>query len=127
MEEELNQKKKQVWRYCVVGNIVKSHYDADGILRYGTSAYVGGTKVYLAGRNWDFSRDEITVVGLSRGHQQQVHEVPVDLIENVRCQKVYKPSILNVMGNLEFWLCWWGNTKEDKKAAEEFVARWKAM
>ena len=85
MEEELNQGKKQEWRYCVVGNIVKSHYDAGGVLRYGTSAYVGGTKVYLAGRNWDFSRDEITVVGLSRGHQQQVHEVPIELIENLRC------------------------------------------
>lgn len=114
------------WRYCVVGNIVKSHYDAEGNLRHGTSAFVGGTKVYLAGMNWDFILKEITVAGLTRGKRQQVHEVPVDCIENVRCQKVYKPSIIRIMSDPEFSLCWWGNTKEDKRSAEEFVMRWKS-
>ena len=87
---------KKAWRYCVVGNIVRAHYDSDGILRHGTSAYVGGAMVYLAGKSWDSNRNEISVLGLTRGKRQQVHEVPVELIENVRCQRVYQPSILNI-------------------------------
>ena len=117
---------RTLWKYCVVGNIVASHYDAEGNLRYGTPAYIGGTKVYLAGKNWGFDRKEISVVGLTRGKRLQVHEVAVELIENVRCQKVYKPSILNIIGDQEFSLCWWNNTKSDKTSAEEFVTRWRA-
>ena len=26
---------KKAWRYCVVGNIAKTHYDAEGNLRFG--------------------------------------------------------------------------------------------
>ncbi|MBR1496281.1 MAG: hypothetical protein IJ617_01470 [Oscillospiraceae bacterium] len=115
---------KRAWRYCVVGNIVRAHYDSDGILRHGTSAYVGGAKVYLAGKSWDNHQNEISILGLTRGKRQQVHEVPVELIENVRCQRVYQPSILNIMGVHEFACCWWGNTQEDKKSAEEFAVQW---
>ncbi len=41
---------KQNWTYCVVGNIKKTHFDEDGVLRYGTAAFSGGAKVYLSGR-----------------------------------------------------------------------------
>ena len=37
----------QEWRYGVVGNITKTHFDDQGILRYGSSAFCGGAKVYL--------------------------------------------------------------------------------
>ena len=40
---------KQNWTYCVVGNIKKTHFDEDGMLRYGTAAFTGGTKVYISG------------------------------------------------------------------------------
>lgn len=39
---------KQNWTYCIVGNIKKTHYDKDGILRYGTAAFTGGKKCISA-------------------------------------------------------------------------------
>lgn len=33
---------KQNWTYCVVGNIRRTHFDEDGVLRYGTAAFTGG-------------------------------------------------------------------------------------
>ena len=115
---------KREWKYCVSGNIVKSYVDEDGVLRYGTSAYSGGTKVYLCGKYWSPDDERITVVGLSRGKRFYVDHIPVGLIENVRCQKAFNPAVLEIMDNWEFWDCWWQNTKEDKAATEEFVARW---
>ena len=44
---------EQLWKYAVAGNIKKSHIDENGILRYGTSAFKGNTKVYLCGRLLD--------------------------------------------------------------------------
>ena len=35
------------WRFCVVGNIIAQHIDADGKLLYGSKAFSGGTKVYI--------------------------------------------------------------------------------
>ena len=112
------------WFWCVVGNIVPTHYDKNGVLRYGTSAYTGGTKVYLCGKSWPFDRTEISVLGLTRGKRLQVHEVPVELIENVRAQKVFRPSILEFMSDLEYSACWWKNTREDAQDVREFVALW---
>ena len=40
------------WRFCAVGNIVKQHLDENGIVRYGTKAYVGGTRVIIYGQRW---------------------------------------------------------------------------
>ena len=117
-------KDNKEWKYCVVGNIVKTHTSKDGILRYGTPAYTGGTKVYLCGKYWDWTSDSISVIGLNRFKEFQFNDVPVKLIENVRCQRVYKPSVLALMNNFEFWDCWWHNTAADRKATKEFVARW---
>ncbi len=40
------------WRFGVVGNIIRTHYDEEGILRYGTKAFSGGTiirnNIYVA-------------------------------------------------------------------------------
>lgn len=43
MESEKNNN----WRFGVVGNIVRQHLDDKGIIRYGTKAFCGGTKVYI--------------------------------------------------------------------------------
>lgn len=113
------------WRYAVVGNIVKTpHPDSEGIIRYGTPAFSGGTKVYLAGKTWDFDKKTIEVVGLCRGKKYQVHSVPVIMIENVRCGKAYTPHVTDIMSDFESWWCWWERTKKDKKATENFVAKW---
>ncbi len=114
------------WKYCVVGNIIRTHIDDNGILRNGTPAYPGGTRVYLCGKYWDPTRKEISVIGLTRGKRYQVHEVPIALIENVRCARVYKPRVLAMMNNWEFYDCWWDNTKKDKESTEAFVENWHA-
>ena len=113
------------FKYCVVGNIVKTHIDSDGTLRYGTSAYTGGTRVFLCGKFWTISDKEIEVIGLTRGKKYQVHSVPIELIENVRCKTAYKPAIIRIMNHWEFYDCWWHDTEDDKKATEEFVELWK--
>lgn len=113
------------WQYCVVGNIIKTHIDKEGVLRYGTSAFSGGTKVYLCGKLWDLERKEISVLGMCRGKRFEVNEVPVALIENVRCSRAFNPAVLEIMNNWEFANCWWENTKDDKKSTEEFVDRWR--
>lgn len=112
------------WRYCAVGNITKTHIDKDGILRYGSSAFTGGTKVYLCGKYWNAAHEKICVIGLSRGKQYQAVDLTPDLIEHVRCQHVFKPSVLKLMDDLEFCDCWWGKSKRSKQAVEAFVAQW---
>ena len=121
---------KKSWRYAVAGNIKKTRIDENGILRYGTSAFRGNTKVYLSGRLWDerLPRDnkkEIAVLGLSRGRRYYVDSVSIDLIENVRLTRVYKPKVLEIMSDFEFSDCWWGNSQEECNDALAFVKRWK--
>lgn len=118
---------KREWKYCVAGNMRKIHFDDEWIIRYGTSAFTGGTKVFLCGKYWDFTRKEISVIGLCKSKRHEVHEVPVYLIENVRCQKVYRSGVLELMNNFEFRDCWWHNTKRDKREAEEFAEKWNAL
>ena len=118
----MDERKK--WKYCVVGNIVKTHIDENGVLRHGTSAFTGGAKVYLCGRLWPKSESSISVAGICRGKRWYVHDVPIHLIENVRCQRTFKPSVLKIMDDWEFYECWWHDTEEDRQATEEFVARW---
>lgn len=115
---------RRCWKYCVVGNIVKTHIDAEGILRCGSPQYTGGTKVYLSGRHWDRTLPRICVLGLNRCRKYQVNDIPVELIENVRCGRTFKPSVLNVMNDLEFRECWWHDTNEDRKAVREFAKMW---
>ena len=114
----------QNWTYCVVGNIKESHIDENGIPRNGTAAFAGGSKVYLAGRLWPRSRDTISALGMTRGKKLQVIDTDISLIENLRCQKVFRAGVLQLMDNFEFRSCWWGKSKREKEDAEEFVAWW---
>lgn len=125
-EKQANSQEKvtQEWRYAVVGNITKSHIDSQGILRYGSSAFCGGTKVYLCGKYWTMGRDKICVIGFNRFHRFVFNDLSPDLIENVRCQKVYKPSVLKLMGNWEFQDAWWDNSVAAKKETKRFVETW---
>ncbi|MBQ7625307.1 MAG: hypothetical protein IJS65_08530 [Clostridia bacterium] len=115
---------KRNWKYCVAGNIVKERYDENGVLRHGTPAFRGGTKVYLCGKRLPLSWNDIEVIGLTRGRRYDVVSVPLDHIENVRVSTVYKPRILKIMNDWEFKDDWWHDTPEDKKSAEAFVALW---
>lgn len=115
------------WKYCVIGNIKKTHIDENGVLRCGTVAYPGGRKVYLCGKYWTNAQETITVIGLSRkGRRYRVEDVPVSLIENVRGKRVYKPKVLKIMDNFEFWDYWWGNSLEDRESVKAFIERWRS-
>ena len=118
------------WRYAVTGNIKKTRIDENGILRYGTSAFKGNTKVYLAGYHWDErlpdkNKTHISVVGLSRGGKYYDDYISIELIENLRLTRVYTPKVLNMMSNPEYFDCWWGNTQEDRDDASAFLKRFK--
>ena len=113
------------WRHCVVGNIVRDRIDENGVLRHGCKEFRMGTRVYLYGRYFDGDRHEyIDVLGLDRFGRYRVVEVPKEYIENVRCSRVYKPSVLKIMNNREFSHEWWDDSKEDKEDVKEFVRRW---
>lgn len=118
------EKPQQEWRYGVAGNIAKTHYDDQGVLRYGTSAFCGGAKVYLCGKYWEKGRDTIGVIGLDRCKRFTFSDVPPELIENVRCTKVYMPSVLKLMDHYEFTECWWDNTPAAKKEIQRFLQMW---
>lgn len=113
------------WKYCVVGNITKSHIDENGILRYGTSAFTGGTRVYLCGKYWDPSRKTIGVIGITRGKKHHVIDTDPAYIENVRCSKVYHPAVLDLMNNWKMHTLWWGNSEADRQDTLVFAYNWK--
>ena len=121
---------KSLWRYAVAGNIKKTRIDENDILRYGTAAFKGNTKVYLCGRLWDErlpdeNKTEISVLGLSRGGRYYVDSVSISLIENLRITRVYTPKVLEIMSDIEFCECWWGNTQEERDDASSFLKRLK--
>lgn len=114
------------WTYCVVGNITKNHTDDKGIVRYGTSAFAGGTKVYLGGRNWNRYKNRINVLGLTRRKRWEVIWTDISHIENLRVQKVFHKTVLDKMRDLEGCACWWGQSKKERTLAEAFVNEWNA-
>lgn len=115
------------WKFCVVGNIVRERIDEDGILRYGTPAFKGGTRVYLGGKGYeDFepNRKGIIVLGLNRHRRYEYVYTMKEHIENVRLARTYKPKVMASMCEDEGWNGWWGNSDEDRVDAEKFVAKW---
>lgn len=69
---------ENAWRFGVSGNIVNSHTDQEGVLRYGTKAFAGGTKVYLNGKLWRADRNEMKVIGRNRFGRFVVEHIPIE-------------------------------------------------
>ena len=118
------------WRFGVVGNIVKTHLDEDGILRYGTIQFTGGTKVYIDGKNWsNLPRTEIVVIGLNRFKRFEIAAVPPELIENVRFQIIRNRTVLNILSGEEAVDGWhfWGRLSSDRREAKEFANNWEEI
>ena len=116
MDESLN------WRFGVAGNIVGKHTDSNGNVYYGTKAFTPGTKIYLEGKNWN-NDSFIHVIGRNRFGRIVSDCVEVNLIENVRVQRIFKPCILERISYLdvmEGW-SWWGRTSQDRNEVKEFV------
>lgn len=113
----------QNWRFCIVGNVVQQHTDENGQVLYGTKAFTGGTKLYIDDRAWNLDRGSVSVIGLNRFGHYAVEWIPVELIENLRIQRVFKPTVLEIMNYLEKadgWL-WRGRTAEDRRALVAFA------
>ena len=121
-----NESKNRNWQFGVVGNIVKQHLDIEGVVRYGTKAFTGGTKVYIDGKGWNSDRDTVSVIGRNRFGRYVIESVPVSLIENVRTQRIYKPTVIEIMDYeeaVEGWT-WWKRTSADRKDAGDKI--WKS-
>lgn len=114
------------WRFCAVGNIKEQHTDENGNVLYGTIAFTGGTKVYIYDLCWGLNKGETTVIGLNRFKRYAVENVPINLIENVRFQRIFKPKVLEIMDYMESMdgYAWRGRTSADRKALEAFVEKW---
>lgn len=117
---------KHAWRFGVAGNIVAQHIDENGILRFGTPAFTGGTKVYIDGKHFGYDPKGVSVIGLNRFHEYQIVTVPPELIENVRTVTIHKPSVLKILERvaaMDGWE-WWGRIAKDRKECKKFVDNW---
>ena len=116
------------WRFCAVGNITAQHMDKDGQVFYGTKAFSGGTKVYIYDRSYLLNGESVSVIGLNRFGRYVIERVPIDLIENVRVQRIFKPTVLKIMDYLEVMEGWpWrGRTADDRKALHAFISSLKS-
>ena len=81
------------WRFCAVGNIKAQHTDENGTVLYGTKAFSVGTKVYIDDKTWGLNNGCISAIGLNRFGRYATESVPVDLIKNVRMQRIFKWTI----------------------------------
>lgn len=113
------------WKYCVVGNITKTHTDEQGILRYVTAAFTGGTRVYLCGRYWTAAQGTIAVIGITRGKKYAVIHTDPACIENVRCSRAFHPAVLDLMNDWEAHSLWWGNSEADRQETRVFADNWR--
>ena len=115
--------KEKNWRFGVVGNIVSEHTDENGNVYYGSKAFTSGTKVYIYGKFWDPKNPNIAVIGRNRFGRTVFESVPINLIENIRVKRIYKPSILAIIYHLHVMegLEWWERTAADRKHAENFA------
>ena len=114
------------WRFGVVANIKEYHIGDDGNIYRGTKAFTPGTKLYLAGKNWDNTRNTIGVIGRNRFGRVTLAFISVNCLENVRTQRIFRPLILEIIHYLEFcegWP-WWERTAADRKDAVRFVRDW---
>lgn len=98
------------WRWCLVGNIVKTHeFGENHEIKYGSKHFSAGTKVYMAPVQWGDGYEQIYVIGKPRhGHNYITIIMRREYIENIRLRKVYNPAVLERMNKSVSR--WWGNT-----------------
>ena len=117
------------WRFCAVGNIKAQHQDEGGNILYGTKAFRGGTKIYIDDRSWGRNAGHVRVIGLNRDTKYAIESVSIELIENVRIQRVYQPTVLKIMEYVEStdgWE-WSGRTAQDRKELKAFIELWQGI
>ena len=102
------------WRFCAVGNIKTQHTDENGKILYGTKAFSGGTKVYIDDKTQGSNDGCVSVIGLNRFGRYAVECIPLNLIENVRLQRIYKPTVLKIMDHLEYQMAGYGEVEQQQ-------------
>jgi hypothetical protein len=118
-----------IWRFCVIGTIIREHLDETGALTDGSESFPGGTLVVLGGKGWDFSEEVIGVIGVDRYGQLALDYVPIQFIERIRCKRVYNPGILiriDQLECLEDWP-WWDQDNNDYLETKAFVKKITSM
>ena len=114
------------WRFGVAANIAEYHTGEDGKKYRGTKPFSPGTKVYLGGKVWDSEQNCIGVVGRNRFGRVALEFIPLECLENVRTQRIFKPCVLRIIDREEAYEGWewWGRTSQDRKDARDFVKDW---
>lgn len=109
------EKKEKMWRWCLVGNVVKNHpYGESKDIPIGTKHFQPGAKVYMAPANWGDGYENIVVIGCPRRTKHYIEVIMRSiLIENFRLKKVYEPFILKMMELSEYG--WWDDSDDDKE------------
>ncbi len=109
-----------LWRWALVGNVVDENvYGEESEIRHGTKHFSPGAKVYMAPPNWGDGYEKIRVIGMSRPHHRYEHIIMESRLidfDTLRIQKVYNPTILNMMNQSEKqedYCSWWNNSDED--------------
>ncbi|MDE6592497.1 MAG: hypothetical protein K2K57_05465 [Oscillospiraceae bacterium] len=112
----------QEWRWCLAGNIVGAHgFGEEHEIRYGTKHFAVGTKVYLYHAFPGMGNENIVAIGIPRNGRNYIEVViRTKYIENFRCQKCFKPAVLNRMENSNY-CSWLGNSEDDRKEAVRFA------
>lgn len=103
------------WRWALVGNVVKSHpFGEEHEVRFGSKAFRGGAKLYVAPAQWGDGFENVVVIGSPRRYRGCIEMViRSDLIENFRLKKVFDPAVLRKM--LESKYSWWSNSDKDRE------------
>lgn len=103
------------WRWALVGNVVKSHpFGEEHEVRFGSKAFRGGAKLYVAPGQWGDGFEKVVVIGRPRQYRGFIEMViRSELIENFRLKKVFDPSVLRKMQESKY--SWWSNSDKDRE------------
>lgn len=112
------------WKFCAIGNIVRTRIDDEGKEWHGTAAFRPGAKVYLRGRCWKNEKKEITVIGFTRKNKYRELTIPINVIENVRAARVFNPKVIDMMTYTYFNEQWWDKSSFDKRDVKRFASEW---
>ena len=113
--------KPGMMKYGIIANIKKDLYtDEEGMLRRGTKAFPAGRKVYLSRY---INEDGVLCLGLNRFKSRYTKSnVPWNMIENVRCTKIFNTRALWLMVDYgEYPDMWWTHKKEDETRSKDFA------
>lgn len=105
---EAFENKSYDYEWCLVGNIVQSHYFAgeDRVVS-GARLFAPGTKVYCLSGLWGMGYERIPVVGPRKGDGKLICTiVDARLVENFRCKKVFSKKVLELMGAHDYGRSW---------------------